>query len=98
MIIPNRIMQTEGLVTFAPAVARSFIFFDDDRRHIKLAQSGSERDAALTATNNDTIGLTRVAEFGSFRPAFFLPCLLIVVSNVQIRPSFRRTWPKPRAT
>ena len=82
MIIPNRIMQAEGLVTFAPAVARSFIFFDDDCRHIKLAQTGSERDAALTATNDDTIGLTRVAEFGSFRLAFFLPCLSIAFGAV----------------
>src|SRR5437879_12561326 len=82
MIIPNRIMQAEGLVTFAPAVARSFIFFDDDRRHIKLTQTGSERDAALTATNDDTIGLMRVAEFGSFRLALFLPCLSIAFGPV----------------
>src|SRR5258705_4442466 len=82
MIIPNRIMQTEGLVAFAPAVARSFIFFDDDRRYIKLAQTGSQRDAALTATNNDTIGLTRVAEFGSFPLAFFLPRFSIAFGAV----------------
>src|SRR6266702_3337565 len=82
MIIPNRIMQTEGLVTFAPAVTRSFIFFDDDRRYIKLAQTGSERDAALTATNDDTIWLTRVAEFGSFRLTLFLPCLSIAFGAV----------------
>ena len=73
MIIPNRIMQAEGLVTLAPAVARPFIFFDDDCRHIELAQPGSECDAALTATNDDAIGLTRVAELSSFRLAFFLP-------------------------
>src|SRR5437899_4748567 len=82
MIIPNRMMQAEGLVTFAPAVARSFIFFDDDRRHIKLAQTGSQRDAALTATNNDTIGLTRVTEFSSFCLALFLPCLSIAFGAV----------------
>src|SRR5258708_39464227 len=74
MIVPNRIMQAEGLVTPAPAVARSFVFFDNDRRHIELAQPGSECDAALTATNDNAIGLTRVAEFVSFRLAFFLPC------------------------
>src|SRR5229473_6999756 len=73
MIIPNRIVQAERLVTLAPAVARPFIFFHDDCRDIELAQPGSECDAALTATNNDAIGLTRVAEFSSFRLAFFLP-------------------------
>src|ERR1700682_4070696 len=66
-------MQAERLVTLAPAVARPFVFFDDDCRHIELAQPGSECDAALTATNDDAIGLTRVAELSSFRLAFFLP-------------------------
>src|ERR1700726_1377082 len=82
MIVPNRIVQAERLVTLAPAVARPFVFFDDDRRHIELAQTGSERDAALTTTNDDAIGLTRVAEFGSFRLAFFLPSLSIAFGAV----------------
>src|SRR6266404_2906234 len=73
MIIPNRIMQAERLVTLTPAVARPFVFFDNDCRHIELAQPGSQCDAALTATNDDAIGLTRVAEFLGFRLAFFLP-------------------------
>src|SRR3981189_1034230 len=82
MIVPNRIMQAEGLVTPAPAVARSFVFFDNDCRHIELAQPGSECDAALTATNNDAIGLTRVSEFGSFGLAFFLPGFSIAFGAV----------------
>src|SRR6266481_3519129 len=82
MIIPNRIMQAERLVTLAPAVAWPFVFFDDDRRHIELAQPGSECDAALTATNDDAIGLARVAEFGGFRLPFFLPCLSIAFGAV----------------
>src|ERR1700730_3408414 len=87
MIVPNRIVQAERLVTLAPAVARPFVFFDDDRRHIELAQTGSERDAALTTTNDDAIGLTRVAEFSSFRLAFFLPSLSIAFGAV-----FRPHW------
>src|SRR5882757_9780332 len=82
MIIPNRIMQAERLVTLTPAVARPFVFFDNDCRHIELAQPGSECDAALTATNNDAIGLTRVSEFGSFGLAFFLPRLSIAFGAV----------------
>src|SRR3981081_459778 len=82
MIIPNRIMQAEGLVTLAPAVAWPFVFFDDDRRHIELAQPSSECDAALTAANDDAIGLTRVAEFSSFRLAFFLPRFSIAFGAV----------------
>src|SRR5260370_20628678 len=73
MIIPNRLMQAEGLVTLAPAVARPFVFLDDDGRHVELAHPSSERDATLTATNDDAIGLTRVAEFSGFRLAIFLP-------------------------
>src|ERR1700737_4240581 len=82
MIIPNRIMQAEGLVTLAPAVAWLFVFFDDDRGHIELAQPSSERDAALTATNDDAIGLTRIAGFSSFRLAFFLPRFSITFGAV----------------
>src|ERR1700720_4177100 len=82
MIVPDRIMQAERLVTLAPAVAGLFVFLDDDRRHIELAQPGSQCDAALTATNDDAIGLTRVAEFSSFRLAFFLPCFSIAFGAV----------------
>src|SRR6266436_3575392 len=82
MIVPDRIVQAERLVTLAPAVARSFVFLNDDRRHIKLAQPGCQRDAALTATNDDAIGLTRVAEFGSFRLALFLPSFPIAFGAV----------------
>src|ERR1700736_6182535 len=87
MIVPNRIVQAERLVTLAPSVARPFVFFDDDRRHIELAQTGSERDAALTTTNDDAIGLTRVAEFLGFSLAFFLPRLSIAFGAV-----FRPHW------
>src|SRR3984893_5755038 len=73
MIIPNWIMQAERLVTLAPAVAWPLVLFEDDCRHIELAQPGSQCDAALTTTNDNAIGLPRVAEFGSFRLAFFLP-------------------------
>src|ERR1700730_9675918 len=82
MIIPNRIMQAERLVTLAPAVAGFFVFFDDDRRHIELAQPTCAGDAALTATNDDAIGLTRVAEFSGFRLAFFLPRFSIAFGAV----------------
>src|SRR5467141_1886371 len=93
MIIPNRIMQTERLVTLTPAVAGPLVFFDDDRRHIELAQPSSERDAALTTTNDDAIGLTRVAEFSSFRLALFLPGLSIALGAV-FRPhrSVEANW------
>src|ERR1700730_15670834 len=82
MIIPNRIMQAELLVTLAPAFAWPFVFFDDDRRHIELAQPSSECDAALTATNHDAIRLTCVAEFLGFRLAFFLPRFSIAFGAV----------------
>src|SRR6202043_492746 len=82
MVIPDRIMQAERLVALAPAVAGPFVFFDDDRRHIELAQPGSQCDAALTAANDDAIGLTRVAQFSRFRLAFFLPRFSITFGAV----------------
>src|SRR6266404_2552322 len=93
MVVPDRIVQAERLVTLAPAVTGPFVFFDDDRRHIELAQPSSECDAALTATNDDAIGLTRVAEFSSFRLAFFLPGFSIALGAV-FRPhrSVEANW------
>ena len=85
MVIPNRIVQAERLVALAPAVAGPFVFFDDDRRHIELAQTGSECDPALTTTNDDAIRLTRITEFLGFRLAFFLPRLSIAFGAV-LRP------------
>src|ERR1700720_3434613 len=82
MIVPDRIMQAERLVTLAPAVAGLFVFFDDDRRHIELAQPGSQCNAALTAANDNAIGLTRVAEFLGFRLAFFFPRFSIAFGAV----------------
>src|ERR1700740_2352540 len=82
MVITDRIMTAERLGTLAPAVAGPFVFFDDDRRHIELAQPSSECDAALTATNDDAIGLTRVAELGGFRLAVFLPRFSIAFGAV----------------
>src|SRR5437879_6124942 len=82
MIVPNRIVQAERLVTLAPAVAGPLIFFNYDRWHVELAQPGPKRYAALTATNDDAIGLTRVAEFSGFRLAFFLPRFSIAFGAV----------------
>src|SRR5712692_1213992 len=82
MIVPDRIMQAERLVTLAPTVAGLFVFFHDDRRHSELAQPRPKCDAALTATNDAAIGLTRVAEVSCFRLAVFLPGCSIAFAAV----------------
>ncbi|MNX70582.1 hypothetical protein D3C86_1018450 [compost metagenome] len=66
-------MQAERLVALAPAVAGPLILFDDDRRHTKLAKTRAKCNAALSAADDDDIGLLRIAEFGGFGLAFFLP-------------------------
>src|SRR5262245_15740048 len=82
MIVPNGIVQAERLVSPAPAVAGPLVFFNDDRRHLELAQPGSEGDATLTATNDDAIRLPRVAEFRRLCMALFLPCPSITIGTV----------------
>ena len=61
MIIPNRIMQAEGFIALAPAIARTIVFLDDDGWNAKLAKPRAERDAALAATDNHDIRLFGIA-------------------------------------
>ena len=75
MVVPDRIVQAEGLVAIAPAVAGARVPLDHDRRHLELAKAGAERDAALAAADDEAVGLGRVAELGRLRLARFPPRL-----------------------
>src|SRR5690606_37038900 len=59
----------------------------DDGRHTKLPQPRAKGDAALTAADDDGIGLAAIAEFGSLRLALFLPALPVLARAV-----FRAQW------
>src|SRR5690606_35946766 len=75
VIVPDGIMQAERLVALAPAVARTLVLLENDRRHAELAQPGAKRDTTLPAANDDRVGLLLVAERARFLLALFLPGL-----------------------
>ena len=64
VIVPDGIVQAERSIASAPAVARSLQCVDDQCRNAKLLQSRREGQAALTAADDQAIGLLRYAEFG----------------------------------
>ena len=77
MVVPHRVMQTQRLVTLAPAIAGPFIFFDNNGRYVQHFQPGTEYDTALPSADNQTIGLLCVPH--GLR--FFLPLLCPVLAT-----------------
>src|SRR6202000_1319523 len=44
VVVPDWVVQREGLVALAPRVTRSLVALEDDRRDPKLAQPRTQRD------------------------------------------------------
>ena len=64
MVVPDRVVQHERAIAVAPGIAGARVLLDDDRRHVELLQPRAERYAALSAADDDAIGLLRRAERG----------------------------------
>ena len=62
MIIPDRVMQTQGFVTVAPAVSRSGVLLDDNGRHPQLPQPRAQGDTALPTADYQHFGLLQGAQ------------------------------------
>ena len=62
MVIPDRVVQIEGVVALAPRIAGAFVLVDNQRRHAEPLQARAQRDPTLTTANNDAIRLFAVAE------------------------------------
>ncbi|MNT30020.1 hypothetical protein D3C72_1657910 [compost metagenome] len=77
MVVPDGIVQAQGLVALAPAVAGARIFLDDDGGDVQLAQPRTERDAALAAADDDAVGLARIAQFLCILLAVFQPAAAV---------------------
>ena len=82
VVVPDRVVQAQRLVAFAPGVARPFVLFDNERRHAELTKPRAEGDAALPATDDEHIRLRVDAERGEFVFALFLPGRLALVVAV----------------
>jgi len=82
VVIPDGIVQAQRLVTPAPLVARAGVAIDDDRRDIELAQPRRQRDTALTAADDEHLGLSGVAELGGLLLAVLQPRRAIRVDAV----------------
>ena len=73
MVIPDRIMQAERLVTLAPAISRLLVLLDDDGGNTQPPEPRTQPNATLPATHNEAIRLGLVAEFLLFLVALFQP-------------------------
>src|SRR5271166_5293148 len=73
VVVPDRIVQTEGLVAIAPAVAGPRVLLDDDGRHAEHPKARAETDGALSAADDHYIGLPGKAERSRFLLALLLP-------------------------
>ena len=62
VVVPDRIVQVEGLVALTPGVTRALILFDDDGGHSEPPQPRAQPDPALAAADDDGVGLVFVAE------------------------------------
>ena len=73
MVVPDRVVQAQGLVPASPLVAGARVLVDDERRHPELAQPGAEGDAALAAADDQDVGLDGDAELRLLLLAAFQP-------------------------
>ena len=62
MVVPDGIVQHERTIAIAPGIAGVRVLSDDDRGNAELLQARAERDFALSAADDDTIGLDLAAE------------------------------------
>ena len=75
VVVPDRVVQAQRFVPVAPRIPGPCVFLDDDRRHTQLPQPRTKRDTALTATDNDNLGLGFIAQIRSLIGAGFGPGL-----------------------
>ena len=65
VVVPDRVVQAERLVTLAPSVAGLGVLVDDQRGHAQLLEPCAQTQPALTATDDQAIGLALVTQLGS---------------------------------
>jgi hypothetical protein len=75
VIVPDRIVQHERTIAVAPRIAGTRVFFHDERRHAELFEPRAQRDAALSAADDQAVGLFGVAERRLLARARFGPGL-----------------------
>ena len=61
VVIPDRVVQTQRLVSVAPGIAWAFVAIDDQGGHAQALQARAQAQAALAATDDQAIGLLGVA-------------------------------------
>ena len=75
MVVPDRVMQAQRLVAAAPLVARARVLVHDQRGHAQALEARAQPDAALTAADDQYIGLHADAQLGFLLLAALGPVL-----------------------
>ena len=66
VVVPHGVVQAERLVAIPPRIAGAMVLFDDERRHFQAFQPRRQSDAALSAADDDAVGLSCVTQFRLF--------------------------------
>ena len=82
VVVPDRVVQAQGLVAVPPLVAGALVAVDDERGHVELAQAGTQRDAALAAADDEHVRLGGHAHRGVLGLALLLPAQPLGVDPV----------------
>ena len=82
MVIPDRVMQTEGFVAVAPAVTRPGVLLDDNGRHPQLPQPRAQGDTALPTADYQHFGLLHGAQVARLGVTLFGPGRSMLVRTV----------------
>ncbi len=82
VVVPDRVVQAQGLVAAAPLVPGAGVAVHDDGGDVELAQPGTQGDAALPAADDQHVGLAGVAELGGLGRAALQPGLPVLVRPV----------------
>jgi hypothetical protein len=56
VVVPDRIVQAERCVALAPRVAGALVLLHHHRGHAEALQARGERDAALSAADDQDVG------------------------------------------
>ena len=82
VVVPHGVVQAERLVAIPPRIAGAMVLLDDDRRHFQAFQPRRQADAALSAADDDAVGLSRVTQFRLFLSLSLQPRLPIPEGTV----------------
>ena len=96
VVVPHGVVQAERFIAVPPRIAGATVLFDDDRRHVQALEPGRQADAALSAADDDAIGLSGRSPVPPLPALLFQPGLSIFDDAVLRSQTASRPRVSPR--